>query len=246
MSEVPSLGNISTLWTVVLRAGGDDSGVAARQDLCRRYHGAAARFLRAAVGDGQAAAELAQEFAVRVLTGGLGGASPDRGRFRDYVKGVLRHLVVDHYRRRGRAREVQPGSQPPDPAAAAGDPAALDRQWQLDWRQVLLDRAWAGLAAVQARTGQPVYDVLRFRTDHPGLRSHEMAGPLGERLGRTVSADWVRQAIHRARERFGEVLLAEVADTLNDPDADALADELAEVELLKYCQAALDRWGAGR
>lgn len=250
MSEADSsagrLGDVSTLWTLVLRAGGDEAATTARHVLCHRYHGPAVKFLRAAVGDDLTADELAQEFAVRVLRGDLGGAHPDRGRFRDFVKGVLRHLIADHYRRLGRAHEVLAGSHLPDLAGPAVDPAALDREWLSAWRQALLDRAWGALAEHQARTGQPVFEVLRFRADHPGLRSHEMAGPLGERLGRAVTADWVRQAIHRARERFGELLLAEVADTLSNPDADALTDELVDVELLQYCQAALDDWRAKR
>lgn len=245
-SSAGRLGDVSTLWTVVLRAGGDEAATTARHVLCHRYHGPAEKFLRAALGDDQAAAELAQEFAVRVLRGDLGGAHPDRGRFRDFVKGVLRHQIADHYRRLGRAREAPAGSRLPDPSAPAADPAALDREWVSAWRQALLDRAWAALAEHQARTGQPAFEVLRFRADHPDLRSHEMAGPLGARLGRPVTADWVRQAIHRARERFGELLLGEVADTLSDPDADALADELADLELLQYCQAALGDWGAKR
>ena len=146
--DVPSgvpMGDISTLWTLVLRAGGAGEGLGARQELCRRYHGAATRFLRAALGDEHAAAELGQEFAVRVLNGDLGGAAPDRGRFRDYVKGVLRHMIVDHYRR-GR-REVQPASRLPEPEAPADDPAELDRQWVATWRQELLDRPRPGRAS---------------------------------------------------------------------------------------------------
>ena len=238
----PTLGAMPTLWTVVRRAGADASGASARQELCRRYQGAVERFLRRAVGDPNLAAELAQDFAVKLLRGDLGGVSPDRGRFRDFVKGVLRHQIIDHYRRP--RREVQAREDAPEPPDPADDPAALDREWVRGWRQELLNRAWAALDEFQGRTGQPVADVLRFRADHPDLRSPELAERLGPRLGRTVTADWVRQTIHRARERFGELLLAEIADTLTDPTADGLAEELADLELLQYCQPALDAWAA--
>jgi RNA polymerase sigma factor (sigma-70 family) len=238
----PSLGAISTLWTIVRHAGGGDSGVAARQELCRRYYGAVERYLRAAVRDPATATELAQQFAVKLLQGDLAGVSAERGRFRDYVKGVLRHQLVDYYRRP--KREVQPGTDAPEPASPDDDPAALDREWVRGWRQELLNRAWAALDEFQARTGQPVADVLRFRVDHPDLRSPELAERLGPRLGKAVTAEWVRQTIHRARERFGELLLAEIADTIDDPSVESLADELADLELLQYCQAALDIWRA--
>jgi len=237
-----SLGNMSTLWTMVRRAAGDESGIVARQELCRRYHGAAVRFLSAAVRDEHAANELAQEFAIKVLRGELAGADANVGRFRDFVKGVLRHLIVDYYRRRGRDRELQMADDSPEPIAAADDLAMLDREWVHGWRQELLNRAWASLAEFQSRTGTPVFDVLRFRSDNPELRSHQMTNPLGERLGKPVTADWVRQMIHRGRERFGECLLAEIADTISDPGAESLEEELAELELLQYCQGALETW----
>jgi len=238
---VPSLGAISTLWTVVRQAHGDAAAREARQELCRRYQGAVERFLRIAVRDESAACELSQEFAVRLLQGDLAGASPGRGRFRDFVKGVLRHLIVDRYRRQARSREVQTPDSAAEPASPHDDVAALDREWNAGWRQELLNRTWAALAQDQERTGQPFFDVLRFRADNPELHSHEMAASLGKRLAKTLSADWVRQMIHRARERFGELLLAEVADTLDNPDPDALADELADLELLQYCQASLEK-----
>jgi len=41
MTDQPSLGGVSTLWTVVLKAR--DQDVSARQELCRRYHPAVER-----------------------------------------------------------------------------------------------------------------------------------------------------------------------------------------------------------
>lgn len=239
--ELGSLGQMSTLWTVVRRAGGE-SGIAARQELCSRYHAAVVRFLSAAVRDEHAANELAQEFAIKVLRGDLAGADAKVGRFRDFMKGVLRHLIVDYYRCRGKGREVQTPDDAPEPIDAQDDVAALEREWIRGWRQELLNRTWASLAEFQSRAGTPVFDVLRFRSDNPELRSHEMAQPLGAKLGRSVTADWVRQMIHRGRERFGELLLAEIVETISDPAVESIEEELAELELLQYCQGAIDKW----
>jgi RNA polymerase sigma-70 factor (ECF subfamily) len=202
------------------------------------------RYLRAAVRDAESASELAQEFALKVLRGQLGGVAPERGRFREYVKGVLRHLIVDYYRRP--RREVQLREDMPEPASPGDDVAELDREWARGWRQELLNRAWTALDDHEARTGQPVSIVLRFRAEHAELRSHDMAEQLGARLGRELTPDWVRQTLHRARERFGELLLGEIADTLSDPGVGDLEEELVELELLQYCQGALEQWRSKR
>src|SRR5690242_3351455 len=93
------LNNIVTLWTEVRRAHDDpsDAGRLAREKLLNRYGGAIRRYLLGALRDPDAADELSQEFAYRFLNGGLKGVDPNRGRFRDFVKGVLFHLVADHH-----------------------------------------------------------------------------------------------------------------------------------------------------
>src|SRR5262245_22423127 len=89
------LRQISTLWTALVRAhvgeADEDRRLLAR--LLERDRGAAYRFLTAATGDPDAAAELYQQFAVRFLRGDFRRATPDRGRFRDYLRPTLINLV---------------------------------------------------------------------------------------------------------------------------------------------------------
>jgi len=97
------ISQIHTLWTVVGRAGGDGTTHAvnaAQEQLLERYGKAVYRYLLGAIRDSDVADELYQEFALRFVRGDLAGADPARGRFRDYLKGVLSHLVGDHYRRK--------------------------------------------------------------------------------------------------------------------------------------------------
>src|SRR5437764_448925 len=101
------LSRIDTLWTVICQAKDPDRAVrAAQARMLERYGGAVRRYLLAATRDSEAADELGQEFAVRFLRGGLRGARPERGRFRDYLKGVLIHLVAN-YHGSGKKRLVQ-------------------------------------------------------------------------------------------------------------------------------------------
>jgi RNA polymerase sigma-70 factor (ECF subfamily) len=228
------LSQIATLWTVVGQAHGADAAAvtAARQRLLQRYGGAVKRYLLGALRDPEAADELTQEFAVRFLEGKYQGADRERGRFRNFVKGVLAHLIADHYRRQqGRPRALP--EEVEQARAPGGDPADPDPLFVESWRQALLGRAWQELAEVEARTGQPFHTVLRLRVDQPNLHSAELAERLSARLGKSVSAASVRQTLHRARDRFADLLLDEVVQTLGRSAEEDLEQELIELNLLK-------------
>jgi RNA polymerase sigma factor (sigma-70 family) len=236
------LSQIKTLWSMVEQAHGPDAeaATAARQRLLQRYGGAVKRYLLGALRDPEAAEELTQEFALRLLDGKYRGADPERGRFRIFVKGVLAHVIADHYRR----QQVQPRPLPLDVEESqrpGRDPADPDPLFIDSWREAVLGRAWEALAEVEAQTGQTFYTVLRFRADRPELRSTQMAEQLTVQLGKPVSAAGVRQTLHRARDRFADLLLDEVVQTLGRSAEEDLEQELIELNLLKYCQSALDR-----
>src|SRR5262245_13036501 len=93
------LSRITTLWTLVRRAHQtqDPQARDAQRQLLERYGGAVRRYLRALLRDVSATEDLFQEFACQLLEGDLGGADPQRGRFRNFVKGVLFHLVAKYY-----------------------------------------------------------------------------------------------------------------------------------------------------
>jgi RNA polymerase sigma-70 factor (ECF subfamily) len=236
------LSHITTLWTLVRQAHHDAGAELrqAQQKLLDLYGGAVRRYLRGALRDAEAADELFQEFAYRFLHGDLRNADSGRGRFRDYVRGVLFHLVADYHNQRRR----QPVHLEMEPAAAADEAEALaeaDRKFLEDWRAELLARAWGGLSALEQASGQPYYTVLRFRADHPDLRSHQIAEQLSAQMGRPLTAVGVRQALHRARDKFAELLLYEVRQSLEDPTPERLEQELLDLGLHDYCSAALGR-----
>jgi hypothetical protein len=157
------------------------------------------------------------------------------------VKGTLFHLIAD-YRKQQRK---WPGPLPDDAAELAADPGEVesDRQFLESWCDDLLARTWAALAETEARTRQPYYAVLRFQADHPELRSPQMAEQLTAQLGRPFTAAGVRQALHRAREKFADRLLDEVTHSLDSPTAEGLEEELVELGLIDYCKPALERRG---
>ena len=123
------LDRISTLWSVVCRAqgGAPQEAAEANRVLLERYGAAARRYLLGAVRDPEAADDLFQEFSLRLLRGDLSRADPGRGRFRHFVKGVLSHLIADHYRGRGRTHQLAEGA--PEPAAPDEGLAEADREF---------------------------------------------------------------------------------------------------------------------
>lgn len=233
------LSKISTIWTVLRQAhaGSGPETTAAQQLLLERYGGAVHRYLVRALGDVHAADDLLQEFALSLVRGSFRGADPERKRFRFYVKKVLLRMVSRHGRQQ--RKKVQPLGLSPELANLPAPHADPDRDFDVSWRDQLLARAWDCL-----KEAQPAFhEVLRFRVEHPTMESADMARELGCRLGRPLTADAVRQTLHRAREMFANLLIDEVAHTLDDPTEERVREELADLNLLEYCSPPLNRRG---
>jgi RNA polymerase sigma-70 factor (ECF subfamily) len=242
------LSKIDTAWTMLYRAHQQQGSTAerARNALLLRYYGAVYRYLLGMVHDAAAAEELAQDFAVRFLRGDFGQADPQRGRFRDFLKAAVRYLAIDYWQRQ--KKEKDKGPRPLGEDAAATGPAAAeatdaDPAFLTAWRETLLARTWNALAQFEDETGQPYHTVLRAKIDGQELRSAQLAEQLGARLGKTFTQLGVRQTLHRARQRFAALLVAEVAASLPSPDPELLEQELIDLELLDFCRPALPRRG---
>jgi hypothetical protein len=51
----------------------------------------------------------------------------------------------------------------------------------------------------------------------------------------------LRQLLHRAREKFADLLFDEVVQALEAPTPEQIEEELLDLGLLYYCRPALDR-----
>jgi RNA polymerase sigma-70 factor (ECF subfamily) len=223
----------------------------ARQELLLRYHEAVLRYLRAELRDEHAADQVCSDFVLRIMQGDalLTRADPERGRFRDYLKAVLRNMVADYHRQRERENRKREPLTPGDDRelADSGLVELEDQRFLTCWRQELVNQAWGALGQVEQRTGQPYATLLRLQEEKPGLRSAQLAEQLSAQLGRPFTAAEVRQLVHRGRELFGDLLVGEVARSLRvDPGgpegADRVEAELIDLGLLfSYCRAALER-----
>jgi DNA-directed RNA polymerase specialized sigma24 family protein len=238
------LNQIVTLWSVVrqARSDADDGGRAARAALLERYRGAIHRYLLGALRNPDTAEELAQDFAFRFLHGDLRGADRERGRFRDFVKGVLFHMVADYHQKKKKDPDLL-SSNMPEPGEDCSVVAEREEAFRTSWRDELLARTWTALEADEKSTGQPFYTVLRFRADNPDLSSPQMAERLSAPLGKALTAAGVRKTLERARDRFADLLLDEIAQAMDTPSRDRLEEELIDLGLLEHCRSALERRG---
>jgi RNA polymerase sigma-70 factor (ECF subfamily) len=214
-----------TRWTLVLRARGESPEArAALSDLCGSYYQPVFRFLCREGRDDTAARELAQEFFARVLSGGgFQDAASERGRFRSYLLGALKHFLADQ--RKHDRRLKRGGGQPDESLDAAdtdgepsqvADPAAavpgafFDEEWAL----AVMDRALSALELEFRAAGK----LEQFQQLKPWLMGERPAGSqaaAARQLGLSEGA--VKVAIHRLRRRFGEAVRSEISQTLRDP-----------------------------
>jgi RNA polymerase sigma factor (sigma-70 family) len=237
------ISRIPTAWSMVRDAHRDHTAVQiAQQRLLGRYGGAIRRYALSALRNEDAAEEVFQDFALKFLRGDFSGANPERGRFRAFVKTIVYRMIVD-YQRRSKKRGLEGPlhsniAQPEiEDAAASGD----DVLFQTSWRDELLARCWQKLADDERASGKPYHSVLRYRVDHPDLRSPELAAGLSKQLGKEINAGAVRVLLHRARELFGEMLLDEVTESLASGSLDDAEQELIDLELHEYCRPALEK-----
>jgi RNA polymerase sigma-70 factor (ECF subfamily) len=237
------LSSIKTSWSKLFEAhqGEPNGATAVLGQLLLRYYGAVYRYLLGVVRDPAAAEELTQEFAVRFLRGDFCRADPGQGRFRDFLRTALRHLAVDHWRHKGKALPPLPPDSPERVAAGPPPGDDFDQAFLENWREELFARTWEDLAKVQEETGQPYHTVLCCKTKEPKLRSAQLAERVSEQSGKAYTVAGIRQLLHRARDRFGELLVEEVAHSLGTSDPAELEQELLDLNLLSYCRSALER-----
>jgi RNA polymerase sigma factor (sigma-70 family) len=235
------LSKISTVWDLLRQAlaGPAEAIPAAQQLVLVRYGPAVRRYVLGALGDPHAADDLTQEFSLSLLRGDFRRASPQYGRFRSYVKTVLFHLV-SKYRQRQRKQPHLLGTDSSVwdiLAAPAEDP---DHAFRERWREQLLARAWDALADANAN----YYAMLRFQEENPDATDKEMAHELGARQNKLLTDGSVRKTLERARKMLGDLLVQEVALTVDPPVADEVELELQELGLLRhrYCKLALERY----
>lgn len=216
---------VTTHWTRVLEARGPSAEAqAALSDLCAAYYEPVFAFIRRSTPDEDAARDLTQEFFARLLAHqGINTADPERGRFRSFLLGAVKHFLGDmrdHSRRLKRGggqtlESIDPGTDT-SPGLQLPDANTLppDREFDRKWALTLLDRALSSLAREHEAAGKTAhFEKLKpwLMGDNDAMSQAEIAQQLGTNEGA------VKVAVHRLRRRFREVIKSEISQTLNEP-----------------------------
>ena len=213
----------TTRWSVVLAAqhGGDGTrALKAMSELCRDYWYPLYAFVRRRGHAPHDAQDLTQAFFATLMETNATAADPQRGRFRSYLLGALKHFLANDFHRanaqkRGGGQQLVEWHAFEPEAHYALEPAAdtdaetlYDRRWALD----LLDRAMKRLRAeFAAKKDESTFDALKGTLSGAAAAREELA----KKLGMTEGA--LKVAVHRLRQRYREVLRAEIAETVNFP-----------------------------
>lgn len=241
--KIPAvLGQISTVWSMVMRANaGSQAQPEALLDFFQRYQGAVLRYFQTALKDDETARDLTQDFALRFVRGDFWNVAPERGRFRDFLRVSLANMLRDHRRRQKHrvGAEFVPGIH--DPVNDDSDHSYPE--FDESWRNELLSRCWIALEQHQTTTGEPYYTALKLKADRTAVSSAELAESFNAARAESqpISEPAFRKTLQRARDRFGELLLREVAETLAVPTRAELERELIELRLLSFCGSLLPK-----
>lgn len=228
----------TTHWSLVLATQPDGAGEShARQALaalCGIYWYPLYAFVRFRGYDPEQAQDLTQAFFVRLVeTAGLAGVDPERGRFRSYLLGAMKHFLANAWdreqtkKRGGEIRFVDLDALDPEaryalaPAQTDDPDAAFDREWAM----AILDRALQRLheESESKGRGQLFAELKGSLTGSEPDRSK-----VAERLGVTEGA--IKVTVHRLRKRFRTFIRAEIAETVADPgDIDEEMRYLVEI-----------------
>jgi RNA polymerase sigma-70 factor (ECF subfamily) len=200
--------------------------------LVLRYARAIRNYVGALIRDPQDADEVAQDLLVRLLRGQFAAANPQRGRFRHMLAVAAHNLVRNYWQRKRKQGMV---NLDVESLAAPQTPSELEAQAAATWRQSMLELAWKALEEYERATpGSVAWTILRLRAEFPEVDSDGLAANLSERTGRLFRPDAMRQQLRRARVRFAQALVDEVARSLEEPTPERIEEEMIEVGLMEY------------
>lgn len=218
------LRDISTHWTALSNPS----------QFVTRYGAAVRAYLRALLPTQDDADEVEQEFLLQVVSQGFPSVAPGRGHFRHYLITIVRNAAFGYLRKRAkRPKEAGDLSHLPTESSA-------DLEWRRTWRECVLRNSWNGLRDHQKRhKGNLFHSVLKASVDNPDEDSPTLAARVSAATGQTLSAEAFRKQLSRARRRFGELLVSEVANTITNSTPTLLEEELRDLDLLKYVRTLL-------
>jgi RNA polymerase sigma factor (sigma-70 family) len=216
---------ITTHWSVVLAAQGESAEAkAALEKLCRTYWWPLYGFVRREGYKPEEAQDLTQAFFARLLERkDLETVRKERGRLRSYLLASLKNFLSKaRYReltvKRGEGRPLVSLDDLLARERADQEPAhklSPDRIYERRWALTLLEQVLARLRAEYEAAGKlPLFDRLKE------LLARESGQPSQAEIAAEMqmTENAVKQAFHRFRHRYRQLLQEEIAHTVATPD----------------------------
>ena len=216
----------TTHWSVVLEAGRENSPEAAQalERLCGAYWYPLYAYVRRQGHGPDDAQDLVQEFFARLLERNyLRLADRERGRFRTFLLTSLKHFLINEWNKANRAKRgggrqiISLDAEKIETRflAEPADERSPDKAFERRWAKVLLDRVLDELQGEFAAAGRgQVFDELKSF-----LTGEENEGSYADIGGRARMTEGnLKVTVHRMRRRYRELLRAEIARTVEDPE----------------------------
>lgn len=212
----------TTRWSVVRAAARDHpERRLALEQMIRSYWMPLYAFVRRRGESVEAAQDLTQGFFVRLMErDDFAGLDPSAGRFRAFLLASMKnYLSRERERRRAQKRRGDLEAQSLEFDSAERlyleDRTSLDAEqlFERRWALTVLRRALDRLRAEYAATGRAaLFDALSgYVTGESDVPYAEIGAELG------LATNGVKTAVRRLRQRLGEALRREVAETVLDP-----------------------------
>jgi len=221
----------TTHWSVVLEAQGESPAAqAALENLCRTYWRPIYGFVRRQGTKPEEAKDLTQGFFALILERkDFQSVRQEKGRLRSFLLASLKHFMMNERRdaatiKRGGGRTLIPldGIESYDSSEFdRSDMLSADLLYDRRWAFTVLDRVFARLREEsQASANAPLLERLNtLLSDEPDRPSQ---AEIAREFDMTENA--VKQAFHRLRQRYRQLLREEVAHTVATPGE--IEDEL--------------------
>ena len=217
---------VTTDWSVVLKAKGDDSDRAseALEKLCRIYWPPLYAFIRRNGYNAADAQDLTQEFFSRLISKDyLCHLRDQRGKFRSFLLTFVKHFLSDERtkasaQKRGGGQAVlslDDTSAEDQYAAEAADHLSPDQLFERSWAQTVVHQALQRLAREYSASGKSLL-FEKLKDVQPGEHGPLSYAQLGSEIGMTEVA--IKSAVHRLRRRHREILREEIAQTVIRPE----------------------------
>jgi RNA polymerase sigma-70 factor (ECF subfamily) len=228
MSNAPQIVHVrvhfdTTEWSLVLAAGarGTADSERALARLCQAYWPALYAYARRRVRQIAEAQDLTQAFFERLLAKNfLAQATPERGRFRAFLITAFKHFLANEWAKakalkRGGAHEhlsLDFAAQDVTWSEPA-DEVTPERLYERKWAMTVLSQVMSRLAREMERAGKGrQFEALKEFIGGTNVPYAAAAAQLG------MSEPAARMAASRLRNRYGELLREEIAQTVAAPE----------------------------